>query len=641
MTLEFEMDFEDAFFDTNDFKLTGKKLGDGGFGSVYTVQRKTDKKLFAAKIINSTNLARGIDQISFLRESEILHKLKHPYIVKFHGVNFHSFDDNTKLEPTILTEYVVNGSLKDVLNKERKNAADPKWNATQKYICLLGIADAMRYLHSNRILHRDLKPHNVLMDENYFPRLCDFGISRCFKKESSNGIKLSHVEYSGTPIYMAPELFDDDPIYGSSIDVYAFSIVAYEIVTGLEPYVNNYSKMPSFYTLTSNIISGDRPKFNDKVTKKMKTLLEQCWSSEPYDRPTFSEIFRLLSTDFSYFKEELENDKIESFLNQLKRSSEYQISSMYDNERLSGFLFDITKLEKQEKVGEGSVGTFYRSILKGTEKPAPTYNLKVIKELNTQSEQRDFFNSIEIQSSLIHPSILQLVGFSIPNENDNFFNMVTQFPKNGSLQKMIDGEEPDDWLTIRSICIFGIAAGMAFIHQHNIVLNDLRTESVFLDDQNCPKIGGFVNAFFLKQGSLCRKEPTNYGIPCYMAPELIKIFLDADFPPFSHKVDVYSYAIVLFKLLTKRSPYKKIDAKVFAEIAKGKRPTFKKGEKIDQCYIDLIKSCWNKDPDERPSFIKIVQMFLKDKDKYFDLENIDKARFDNYVELVIKDLSFW
>lgn len=113
------MEIEDCFFDTSDYEMTNKKLGEGAFGKVYVVESENSDILYCVKIINTNGAFSSRDQNVFLRESLILHKLSHPSIVKFYGINFHSFDD-----PTILTEYIPNGSLKDILDKEKKSIAD-------------------------------------------------------------------------------------------------------------------------------------------------------------------------------------------------------------------------------------------------------------------------------------------------------------------------------------------------------------------------------------------------------------------------------------------------------------------------------------------------------------------------------------
>ena len=69
--------------------------------------------------------------------------------------------------------YLPNGSLIELLDKEKNSLADMNWTPTKKYISLIGIAAAMRYLHENNIIHRDLKPQNILIDADYYPRVCD------------------------------------------------------------------------------------------------------------------------------------------------------------------------------------------------------------------------------------------------------------------------------------------------------------------------------------------------------------------------------------------------------------------------------------------------------------------------------------
>lgn len=306
------MDFEGAFFNTEDYEKSDKKLGEGTFGKVYLVTKLDDETQYA-KIINVQNIFKGKDQMVLMRESAILRSLDHPAIVKFYGVNFHSFDDPTQLEPTILTEYLPNGSLKVILKKEQRGLADHDWNATKKYICLLGISNALRYLHSKGILHRDLKPENILIDANYYPRVCDFGLSRCFEESISKSMQLSMTGKIGTPLYMAPELLEDDTHYGQGIDVYAFAILAYEIVSGKEPYSEN-GKPISLSNLVRKVLSGGRPEISDGITEPMKELLNRCWSQDIKERPSFDEIFEKLSTEFTYIDEDVDEEEINNYL---------------------------------------------------------------------------------------------------------------------------------------------------------------------------------------------------------------------------------------------------------------------------------------------------------------------------------------
>ncbi|KAK8871768.1 hypothetical protein M9Y10_007509 [Tritrichomonas musculus] len=300
------MELEGVFFNSTDYELQKKKLGEGAFGTVYVAKNLIDKQLYAAKLIHSPEGMSGHQQMLFLRESLTLNKLNHPSIV----------NPFVLLQPAIITEFLPHGSLKDNLDKEKKSIADSDWTATKKYIMLLGIADAMRYLHAHGIIHRDLKPENILVDEDYYPRVCDFGLSRCFSDSLTKSQNLTMTGEIGTPLYMAPELLRGEDVYSASVDVYAFSILAYEIVTGDEPFSELGEKISPF-GFAHKVINGHRPKFGGGVSKKMKNLLTRCWSDDPKSRPSFEEIFSELS-DMSIIEETVDEEEVQAFLDMLE-----------------------------------------------------------------------------------------------------------------------------------------------------------------------------------------------------------------------------------------------------------------------------------------------------------------------------------
>ena len=119
----------------------------------------------------------------------------------------------------------------------------------------------------------------------------------------------------GTPIYMAPELLEDDEHCGPGIDVYAFAILAYEIVTGIQPF-SEKGKQLTLQKLMKKVSAGERPEFPDNsgVTEKMKDLITSCWSANIEERPSFEEIFEKLSNDFTYFSEDVDSDEINDIL---------------------------------------------------------------------------------------------------------------------------------------------------------------------------------------------------------------------------------------------------------------------------------------------------------------------------------------
>lgn len=311
------MNFDDIFFEISDYNQPNHLLGQGTFGKVYIIENKNDKKRYAVKIfnINPEIGFTGENQKDFLRESTILQKLDHKSIVKFVGINFQSFADPIRLEPSIITEYLPNKSLKEVLDKEKQSLADENWTPTKKYICILGIVDAMRYLHEQNIIHRDLKPQNILMDENFYPRICDFGLSRCFP----DSFKMTLTGEIGTPLYMAPEMFNGEyDHYGKEVDVYSFAILAYEIVSGKEPYYEIKDKIRNVFDLYKKVESGYRPKIINEIPDKMRFIINQCWNKNPQKRPSFETIFSKLTEDFSILGEDVDEDEINDYIYRLR-----------------------------------------------------------------------------------------------------------------------------------------------------------------------------------------------------------------------------------------------------------------------------------------------------------------------------------
>lgn len=136
--------------------------------------------------------------------------IKNPFVIAIKGYSLMNFKNQNY--PTIITEYIHNGSLFDALqNKISLTSAN-------KYIILLGIAEGMRYLHSQNIIHGNLKPQNILLDQNLYPHICDyydFKISKIF--HSSNIMEI----YIGAPIYLSPEILSGD-FYSDKVDVYSF-----------------------------------------------------------------------------------------------------------------------------------------------------------------------------------------------------------------------------------------------------------------------------------------------------------------------------------------------------------------------------------------------------------------------------------
>lgn len=249
-----------------------KPLGHGSFGSVYCAQQRATGQLVAIKILQ-TEFQSQEEQITFLREVENLMRADHPAVLRFVGFSLRSSDEEPC--PAIVTEYHPNGSVQDILDKKKKTSP------TQKMILLYGIAEAMRYLHRRLgIVHRDLKPGNVMLNKDNEPIVGDFGLSKIMTQP-----RLRQSMVSGSPVYMAPELMARLE-YTNKVDVYAFGMMAYEIVTGILA----YEDIATVQDLVDQVSRGLRPTIPATVPKPYAELMSRCWSADVNERPSFKEV---------------------------------------------------------------------------------------------------------------------------------------------------------------------------------------------------------------------------------------------------------------------------------------------------------------------------------------------------------------
>ena len=171
--LEKEITPSFKFISINEYKKM-EKIGSGRFVSVFKVQNKGTKQLFAAKIMKLNDENKGSD-IEIKNKLEMRYEkmtiLLFPSILKFIG--YSPYDFQNRINPTIFTE-LANMSLKDVIELERFGKAPSDWTLTKKLINIYGIASAMKYLHSKNIIHRNLNLKSILLDDSLYPKICDF-----------------------------------------------------------------------------------------------------------------------------------------------------------------------------------------------------------------------------------------------------------------------------------------------------------------------------------------------------------------------------------------------------------------------------------------------------------------------------------
>lgn len=199
-----------------------QKLGEGGFGKVFKVKRKSDGKIIALKI--PTSLDEKVKKY-ILKEIKVWKNLNHPNIVKM----FNAYEEPI---PHIEMEYVDGHNLNGKIIRDLDKYPKPL-NPKEAIKLIKQIADGLKHAHSKNIIHRDIKPSNILLTSNLVPKITDWGLAKIGAKSST-----ATTTKALTLLYSAPEQIDEAE-YGKTdkrTDIYQLGVLFYELLTGRLPY---------------------------------------------------------------------------------------------------------------------------------------------------------------------------------------------------------------------------------------------------------------------------------------------------------------------------------------------------------------------------------------------------------------------
>ncbi|OHT01385.1 TKL family protein kinase [Tritrichomonas foetus] len=261
----------------NDIEL-GQEIGSGQTGIVRVgVIKSTDQTVAVKIIIKKTLTASELE--SFRREIYTLSVLNHPNLLKFYGY--------TQEAPfCIITEYLPKGSLYDIIHNSPQHLTP-----TRRSIIAVDVAQGLVYLHSQGIIHRDMKTLNVLINDQYRARICDFGMAKTRSEhQPMTGL-------IGTAHWMAPEVLMSTPTYDEKVDVYSFAIILWELLTGKVP----YDDMSTANIAIHVVEQGLRPQLPDNTPIAIRDLITKCWNSDPNKRPSMSSVLGELMNPECHF----------------------------------------------------------------------------------------------------------------------------------------------------------------------------------------------------------------------------------------------------------------------------------------------------------------------------------------------------
>jgi serine/threonine protein kinase len=243
------------------------EIGRGGMGVVYRAYDPQIGRTVAIKTISLGGPEFSDQQYHarFMREARAAGRLSHPGIVTIYDAG----EDPETAEPYLVMEYVAGQPLSQVLARERKLPLAKALEFAQE------IAEALDYAHNQGVVHRDIKPHNILITEDGHAKIADFGVAWLSQEVGPSG------EIVGSPAYMAPEQMAGKRADARS-DLFSLGVVLYAMITGFRPFQGNSAKTVVFKVM--NIEPVPVTSFLSNIPPELNAIVSRAIAKNPDER---------------------------------------------------------------------------------------------------------------------------------------------------------------------------------------------------------------------------------------------------------------------------------------------------------------------------------------------------------------------
>ncbi|KAI9073065.1 hypothetical protein K1719_044985 [Acacia pycnantha] len=616
-------------------------IGEGGHGKVYIAELGIGA--FAIKKVKFG--LRNRRKLNMIKEVEMTSKIRHQNVAR--SLGFWIGDEYG----LTISRYMEKGSLHDVLH-ENNPLPDLAWNV--RYKIAFGIAKGLAYLHHDfdpPILHRDIKPKNILLDSDMQPYITDFGISIALN-QSSAVMRMRSTYHLGTRGFMAPEIgYLIAP--RCELDIYSYGVVLLELITRKK--VLDYSFVEGETTLVGWIKSVWRR------TRELEEIVDSGLAWELSDVNVKAQVIKVflvaLICTQKYPRKRLKMMDIVEFyetptdpgiLVRHDNDSDRDPQTLTDSFHLGNSVVTaLASLFFQEEVNipanEGS-----SSALDEVEATADAINLNIIrrgtpgvvsrvkrcsgvtcaeKKLTFAGNFDNILSSaavVEILGKIRHRKIVRMLQRSMKND---YILIWYEYMENGNLHDLLHEKKPPPPLNwaVRYQIATGIAHGLAYLHYDcdpPVVHCAIKPKNILLDSLMEPHIADFSSAKLLDGYSLM-PLPSTYilGTLGYITPE------NTHDTAITRGFDVYSYGVVLLQLITRKKAvdqsfmsgfeigvwvrslwreagdiFKIVDSSLAEELLNPGTNVFEQVSKV----LSMALSCTEEDPSMRPTMRDVI-----------------------------------
>ena len=263
-------------FKEKDFEgfTTMKVLGKGSFGTTYECGLRSCK-VVCVKIIELGDVVDPTELAGLRQEITLMQRFNHPNIVQYYGAT----EDKAAKTINIFMEFVTGGALNNYAKKFPKIPYDTVRDWARQMV--LGI----KYLHDNKVVHRDIKGANILVTNDGVLKLADFGCSKSIDQTVSKTRGCQTMV--GTPYWMAPEVLKCEP-YGTKSDIWSIGCTIVEVTIGKAPWPEMDNMWAAVYKIANS--TGPPPTIPKDCPPKMTSFLDRCFQRDPKKRASADEL---------------------------------------------------------------------------------------------------------------------------------------------------------------------------------------------------------------------------------------------------------------------------------------------------------------------------------------------------------------
>jgi serine/threonine protein kinase/tetratricopeptide (TPR) repeat protein len=555
-----------------------KMLGEGGMGTVYKAKDRELDRLVALKVIRPEYANHPETIRRFKQELILARQVTHRNVIRIFDLGI---ADSFKF---ITMDYVEGRDLSKILSDKGRFSVSDGCDIVRQ------ICSGLEAAHSEGVVHRDLKPQNIMLDAQGRVFLMDFGLARSMELVgmTRTGALI------GTPTYMSPEQARGEKA-DVRTDVFALGVIFYELLTGKRPYKDE----PMMATLV-------------RRTKELATPPSQVDASIP--QPISDIVMKCLQ-----IKTDLRYQSAEEILRDLNlilpaQSSSGQSASLLGPHAFSSGSFFGPRYRIESLLGEGGMGKVYKA---QDGELRRTVALKLVRpELASDPSSMDRLKQeILLASKVSHKNILRIHDLGDVG-GLKFISMA--FVDGRDLHQIISAEGklpvPRAVRITRQLCLALEAA-----HSEGVIHRDLKPQNVLVDQEDQVFVSDFGLAKSLEvHASMMTSTGEVNGTPRYMSPEQVES------GPVDHRSDLYSLGLILYEMVTADLPFESdsVLQAMYQRVTQSPKSPKTLNPDLPDYLVNIIMRCLEKDP---------AQRYQHARDILVDVERADAAPPDTSV----------